>query len=457
MSDERSDAAAPADLERAALRKVGQRLVPFLALLYFAAFIDRANVSFAALQMNRDLGLSPYVYGLGAGVFFIGYCLFEIPSNLILHRVGGRLWIARIMITWSIVAGAMAWVRGPEGFYALRFLLGIAEAGFFPGILYYLTGWVPAAQRGRVVASFMTAIPLSTALGGVLSAAILRLDGLLGLAGWQWLYLTETLPSLILGIATLICLPQSPAEARWLTSAEKESLTATLAAESAYRRANYPPSVLSALADARTLSLSLCYFGIEIGLYGVIFWVPQLLEKSGVAVARVGYVVAIPYGIAAAGMVWWCRHSDRMRERVRHLAAAALVGFLGLAASAWLSASSVAFAAEWSVVAITFGALGTLAVLPVFWTLPMAVLSGAGAAAAIALINSFGNLGGFAGPYLIGWIRDATGEFTYGLLAVACAVLLTGILALLIGHDAAAERAGAPLPARPRRSHAVSG
>ena len=421
-------------LERSVLRKVRNRLIPFLGLLYFAAFIDRVNVGFAAAQMNRDLGFSPYVYGLGAGIFFIGYALFEVPSNLILHKVGGRRWLARIMLTWALVAGAMALVKGAAGFYSLRFLLGVAEAGFFPGVVYYLTYWVPAAGRARLVGLFMTAVPISTAVGGPLSAAILRLDGVLGLAGWQWLFLTETLPSLVLGIVTLIYLPDTPAEAKWLTSEERCWLTAKLRAENSRRNGRLGAGVLAALTNSRVLALSLCYFGLEIGLYGVILWIPQIFVHAGITAGRVGTVVAIPYAIAAVGMVWWCRHSDRKKERVWHIVIAALAACVGLTASAVLVDSPLL-----SVVAISIAAAGTFAIVPIFWTLPTALLSGAAAAGTIALINSLGNLGGFAGPFLIGWIKDSTGSFTWGLLAAAGGVLMTGIIALRLGHDSAAE------------------
>jgi MFS transporter, ACS family, tartrate transporter len=428
------------DIEATTLSKVGWRLIPFLALLYFAAFIDRANISFAAIGMNRDLGFSAYIYGLGAGIFFIGYCLFEVPSNLILHKVGGRLWIARIMITWALVAGALAFIKGETGFYVLRFLLGVAEAGFFPGIVYYLTYWVPAAQRARLVGLFMTAIPISTAIGGPISSAILTLDGALGLAGWQWLFLCETVPSLILGVVTLFYLRDFPAQVKWLTAEEKHWLTETLDAERSYRSTKYDHNIVQALTSRKTLALSLCYFGVEIGLYGVIFWVPQIFKNAGFSTENVGYVVAIPYAVAAVAMMWWCHHSDQTKERVWHIAAASVIGFLGLASSAYLTDSAIL-----SVIAITLGAAGTLAILPIFWTLPAALLSGASAAGAIALINALGNIGGFAGPYVIGWVKDTTGNFTYGLLVVASGVLLTGVLAVLIGHDVAAERGGAAL------------
>lgn len=244
------------DLEAATIKKVGHRLIPFIAVLYFAAFIDRVNVAFAAAQMTRDLGFSAYVYGLGAGIFFIGYSLFEVPSNLILHKVGGRRWIARIMITWAIVAGAMAFVTGATGFYLLRFLLGVAKAGFFPGIIYYLTYWVPAARRARLVGTFMTAIPISIALSGPISSALLGLDGTLGVSGWRWLFLCETIPSLLLGFVTLSYLRDTPAEAKWLAAEERNWLTRTLEAENSHRQTRYGGTVLEALRNSRVLALS---------------------------------------------------------------------------------------------------------------------------------------------------------------------------------------------------------
>jgi MFS transporter, ACS family, tartrate transporter len=429
----------------AVLAKVRRHLVVFLGALYFAAFIDRVNVGFAAQQMHRDLGFSASVYGFGAGIFFIGYCLFEIPSNLILHRVGARRWIGRIMISWALLAGAMAFVKGAASFYTLRFVLGVAEAGFFPGVIYYLTYWVPAAERARLVGTFMTAIPVSTALAGPISAAILGLDGRLRLAGWQWLFLTETVPSLLLGVVTLKTLPDTPADARWLTAEERNWLAARLDTEPAPRRAPRPANMLQALIQPRMLALSLCYFGADLGLYGIILWIPQIFTSAAVPLRAVGYVVAVPYAIAAAGMVYWCRRSDRARERVRHIAYASLVGFAGIAASAALRGSPVL-----SVVAVTIGATGTLAMLPIFWTLPASLLRGAQAAGAIALINAIGNIGGFVGPFAIGRIRDATGSFTLGLLVVAAGILLTGVIALVVGHDARTEygddASGQPAP-----------
>jgi MFS transporter, ACS family, tartrate transporter len=427
-----------------ALRKVRTRLVPFLGLLYFAAFIDRVNVGFAAAQMHRDLGFSPSVYGLGAGIFFLGYCLFEIPSNLVLHRLGARRWIGRIMISWALVAAGMVFIRTATDFYALRLLLGIAEAGFFPGVLYYLTYWLPAADRARLLGTFMVAIPLSTALSGPLSSLLLGLDGTLGLAGWQWLFLTETIPSLLLGFLTLRFLSDTPAQAPWLDAEERAWLTDRLASEAHFSLGTRPTSVRATLMNRRVLALAACYFGADLGLYGVVFWIPQIFAAAGIAASAIGLTVAVPYAAAAVGMIAWSRHSDRSRERTRHIARAALVGFIGLALSAALHGSPIL-----AILSFTVGITGTLAMLPIFWTLPSAILRGAAAAAGLALINAIGNLGSFAGPYLVGWIKEASGSFTWGLLTVAAGVLLSGLIALLVGHDARAEFAEIPAHSRP--------
>jgi MFS transporter, ACS family, tartrate transporter len=427
--------ASELELEERALGKVGRRLIPFLALLYFAAFIDRVNVGFAALQMNRDLGFSAYVYGLASGLFFVGYCIFEVPSNLALHRIGARRWISSLMIAWAVIAGATAWVRSAEQFYLLRFLLGAAEAGFFPGIVYYLTHWVPARRRARLVGAFMTAIPISTAIGGPLSGAILTLDGHLGLPGWQWLFLLETIPSLLLGALTLAILPDRPASARWLSPPEVDWIARALDADASAAGGARQRSVLQALLDPRVLLLSLCYFGTQIGLYGVILWVPQIFVDAGFAERTTGNLVVIPYACAAVAMVWWCRHSDRRGERTWHIVTAAVVAAAGLAASAYLH--------EWPLLrlaAISVSAVGTLSIVPIFWTLPTAILRGAAAAGAIGLINGLGNIGGFVGPFVIGWAKQLTGSFAVGLMVAAAGMLLTAVVALFIGDPAASAR-----------------
>jgi MFS transporter, ACS family, tartrate transporter len=425
------------DVERSAMRKIWRRLIIYLALLYFAAFIDRTGVSFAASQMQRDIGLTAYEYGLGAGVFFLSYCMLEVPSNVLMDKFGARLWIARIMITWGLIAGAMVFTYNATSFYAFRFLLGAAEAGFFPGVIYYLTYWLPARERGRMIGLFMTAIPISTAIGGPMASAILQLDGAAGLAGWQWLFLLETIPSLTLGIVTWLWLRDRPSQVNWLSAEEKAWLQNTLDAEAAYRSSKHQIHGLQVLANPRVLALGLCYFGVQIGQYGAIFWVPQIFKNAGVPEAVVGYVVAIPYAIAALGMVWWGRHSDFAKERIGHIAIGSVVGCAGLVVSAYFLDSPLI-----SIIAITVGVGGTLSIVPIFWTLPSAFLSGAAAAGGLAFINAFGALGAFTGPYAIGWIKQSTGSFAYGLIAVGAGVLFTGVMALLIGHDRATESSG---------------
>jgi MFS transporter, ACS family, tartrate transporter len=425
------------ELQRSVMRKIWRRLIIYLGLLYFAAFIDRTGVGFAASQMQRDIGLTAYEYGLGAGIFFISYCALEVPSNLLMHKMGARLWIGRIMITWGMIAGAMMFIHDATGFYIFRFLLGAAEAGFFPGIIYYLTYWLPARERARMIGLFMIAIPVSAAVGGPLASIILTLDGVWHLAGWRWLFLLETMPSLVLGVVTLLWLRDRPSEVTWLSFDEKAWLQKTLDAEASHRTAKAKFGGIKSLFNPRVLALGLCYFGVEIGLFGVLMWLPLIFRNAGVDATKVGYVVAIPYTIAAAGMVWWCRRSDRAKERIRHIAIASAAGFAGLVVSASFPQSPVI-----SIVAITVGVTGTLAVLPIFWTLPSAFLSGTAAAGGLALINAIGNIGGFVGPYTIGWIKQATGSFTYGLIAVGSGVLFSGITALLIGHDQGLENFG---------------
>jgi ACS family tartrate transporter-like MFS transporter len=402
------------------LRRTGWRLVPFLMLLYFANFLDRVNVGFAALSMNRAIGLTPTLYGWGAGIFFIGYFLFEVPSNLILARVGARLWIARIMVSWGIVSAAMALTSGPASFIALRFLLGVAEAGFFPGIILYLSFWFPAASRARIIAAFMAAIPLSSIVGNPLSGWIVSLGDLGGIDAWRWLFVLEGVPAALLGIAVLLYLPDGPAEARWLAPEERDWLVATLRAETqpqAHR------DLRRSLSDPRVLLLAAIYGGFVIGLYGIALWLPQIIQTFGAGDRATGFLAAIPYGFAAIGMVLWGCHSDQRGERRRHIALA------GVIAAAGLTLAAIAPPAL-SLLAICAAAFGIYAAIPLVWTLPGGFLTGAAAAGAIALVNSIGNLGGFIGPYLVGWIREATGSFAPGLMVLAAACLAAGLLAL---------------------------
>ena len=409
--------------------KVARRLLPFLMLCYFFAYLDRVNVGFAALTMNRDIGLSATAYGLGAGLFFLGYVAFEVPSNLILERVGARIWIARIMVTWSLISASTAFVTGEWSFYLVRVLLGLAEAGFFPGIILYLTYWFPTAQRAGIVGIFMMAVPLSAAIGAPLSGLVMSFtNGWLGLAGWQWLYLLEAAPSLLLGLATLFVLTDRPEQAAWLTPEERARLVARMA-EDQRLQPSRTTHFGSALLDPRVLGLGLVYFGLSTGLYAVGLWLPQIVSSFGFTTTATGFVTAIPYIVSAAGMLAWTRRSDRRGERVRHVAIPTVVA--GLA----LIAASQAGTPFLTIAALSVAALGVFAALPTFWTLPTRLLTGTAAAGGIALINALGSFGGFVGPSLMGWVRDATGRFGDGLAAVAVVLILAGALVLRIGRD----------------------
>ncbi len=408
--------------------KVARRLLPFLMLCYFFAYLDRVNVGFAALTMNRDIGLSATAYGLGAGLFFLGYVAFEVPSNLILERVGARIWIARIMVTWSLVSASTAFVVGEASFSLVRVLLGLAEAGFFPGIILYLTYWFPAAQRAGIVGTFMMAVPLSAAIGAPLSVLVLSLtDGWLGLAGWQWLYLLEAFPSLLLGVATLFVLTDRPETAGWLTAGERETLVARMAADR-HARPDRTAHLGRALRDPRVLGLGLVYFGLSTGLYAVGLWLPQIVSAFGFTTLGTGFVTAVPYLVSAVGMVAWTRRSDRTGERTRHVALPTIGAGLALLVA---SRTDAPFP---TILALSAAALGIFSALPTFWTLPTRLLTGSAAAGGIALINALGSLGGFAGPAMMGWIRDATGHFSHALATVAGLLVLVGLALLRVGR-----------------------
>jgi MFS transporter, ACS family, tartrate transporter len=413
------------------LAKITLRLIPFMFLLYIVAFLDRVNVGFAALQMNEDLGFSDTVYGIGAGIFFIGYFVFEVPSNLIMERVGARVWIARIMITWGIISSAMFLVRGEASFYVLRFLLGVAEAGFFPGMILYLTYWFPARERARRVALFMTAIPIAGVFGSPLSGALLTLDGFAGLEGWQIMFLAEGIPAVLLGLVVLRFLPNGPDEAGWLQPEERTWLRGALEQENRIKSEHGEYTTRQALTNGKVWLLSAIYFGIVTSLYGVSLWLPLIIEDiSGFGTFAVGLLGAIPYLAGAVGMVFLARHSDATGERRWHVAVAAFVGAVGLVLTGAAGSSTVV-----EMAALTLAALGIYSTLATFWSLPTAFLSGTAAAAGIALINSVGNLGGFVGPYVVGALSDATGSFYAGLLLLAALVLVAGLLALAVRHE----------------------
>jgi MFS transporter, ACS family, tartrate transporter len=424
-----------ANLEQRTLTKVSVRLVPFLIVCYFVAYLDRVNVGFAALTMNSDLGISDAAFGFGAGIFFFSYFVFEVPSNLALERFGARKWIARIMLTWGLLSGAMAFVRGETGFYVVRVLLGAAEAGFFPGIIFYLTLWFPATYRARIVGYFMAAIPLSSVIGAPVSSMLLGLDGVAGFKGWQWLFIMEAVPAVILAVVVWFYLTDRPSDAHWLATDERDWLIRRLAAERAQREAVHQISVMQALANPKVLALAIVYFGAVATNYGTAFWLPQIVKSFGISNVATGFVTAIPYVIGTIGMVWYGRRSDRQLERKGHAALALALAALGIGVSTMLNDPVL------KMVSLSVGAFGVFAVLPVFWTLPTAFLSGASAAAGIAAINSLGNLAGFAGPYAMGAIKGATGSFTGGLLFIALLAVVAMVVVLSLHHDPALEEA----------------
>jgi len=414
------------ELEQRVLRKISLRIVPFIMLLYFIAFLDRVNIGFAALTMNDDLGFSPTVFGFGAGIFFLGYFLFEVPSNLILHKVGARIWIARVMITWGLVSGAMAFVQGTTSFYTLRFLLGVAEAGFFPGIILYLSYWFPARKRAQVTAIFMAAAPISTALGSPISAALLEMHGLMGFAGWQWMFVLEAVPAVVLGVLVLFWLTDKPQKAKWLSEEERNWLVTTLAAEQAQRQSAAHHSAWQGLFDKRVLALALVYFGTSAGLYTLGIWSPQIIKTMGLSPMAIGLLNAVPAVIAVAAMVLWARHSDKSGERPWHVIAACILAAVGLVFAG--NAATIVGV----IVALTLVNCGISASKPPLWSMPTLFLSGSAAAAGIATINSIGNLGGFVGPFMIGVIKEHTGSFTWGLYFVAALLVLSSLTVLLL-------------------------
>ena len=408
----------------AAYRKVSWRLLPFLMLCYFVAYLDRVNVGFAQLQMKGDLQFSDAVYGLGAGIFFLGYFLFEVPSNLLLHRVGARVWIARIMISWGVISALTLFIQTPTMFYVARFLLCLAEAGFFPGIILYLTYWYPARRRSQMTAWFMSAVALSGLVGGPVSGWILHhFHGQSGLAGWQWLFLLEGVPAVLLGLATLGYLDNGIASAKWLSAEEKQLLQRGVDGEN---RSKQHVSALQGMRSPRVWLFALVYFSVVMGLYGLGFWLPLLLRGTGVSDPRtIGWLVAIPYGASIVAMVLVGRSSDARGELRWHVALPALVGAAGLALSTLWPHDTLA-----AVITLTVATCGIMTVLPLFWSLPTAFLAGSAAAAGIALINSLGNLAGFFGPSIVGWVKQATHSTNGGVLVLAGFMVLCAALVL---------------------------
>ena len=407
-------------------RKVMWRLLPFLFLCYMCAYLDRINVSFAKLQMLNDLSFSEEVYGLGAGVFFIGYMLFEVPSNLVLLRVGARRWIARIMVTWGAVSVCMMFVSSPTSFYILRFLLGVAEAGFIPAVLLYLTYWFPSSRRSKVTALFLTGIPMSGVIGGPLSGWILNgMGGVYGLSGWQWLFVLEGIPTIVIGVIAFFYLDDSVSDAKWLNRAEKQVIAANLDVD---KEGHQLHSIKDGLLNPKIWLMSCIYFFFSMGLYGVSFWLPSLIKATGIDdPLNIGILSAIPYGAAVIAMVMVSRHSDDKGERRWHLAVPGVIGALSLCASVIFAHSPVV-----AIFALTIGTMGVMTTISQFWTLPPAILGGAAAAAGIALANSVGGISGMVSPYLIGWFQTNTGNTGSGIYVLAISMMIASALVFTI-------------------------
>jgi MFS transporter, ACS family, tartrate transporter len=419
------------EVERRVFAKIGWRLMPVLILAYIFNYLDRNNVGFAALTMNEAIGLSAQQFGFGAGVFFVGYCLLEVPSNIALFRVGARVWLSRIMISWGLMSAATALAVGPTSFYLLRLLLGAAEAGFFPGVAFYLGTWFPAQYRTRMIAWFMVAIPVSSVIGGPISGWLLTMDGVAGIAGWQWMFILEGLPVVLIGVALLRLLADRPDDVSWLTDEERRIVRERLAAE---RRPREVRHLGAAVRDVRVLILALVQFGFLVGSYGIGVFLPLMLREGNLTDVEVGFVSSACYLAAVIGMILWAGHVDRGASKVVHLAlscALSACGFLG----AILFRDNFWVSVIWMAVAVT-GVNGARAI---FWTIPPRFLTGMAAAGGLAFINSIGTTGGFVGPYVFGWLRDETGSFSAGLLAMSGFLVLAAMLAWSLRRFAPGE------------------
>jgi len=430
--------ASVSEIERRTMGKVVRRLVPFLMICYFIAYLDRVNVGFAGATMSKDLGFSAAAFGGAAGIFFIAYFFFEVPSNLALNAFGARRWIARIMFTWGLVSGAQAFVVGESSFYGVRLLLGVAEAGFFPGIIFFLTLWFPSAYRARIVGLFMFAIPISTVIGSPISGLILGLEGIGGLHGWQWMFIIEAAPALLMTFVVLGYLTDRPADAQWLAPEERSWLQTRLDGERANREAHVRMSWVQSIMNPRVVLLGCVYMALNVPQYGLSFFLPQIVKAFGVTNLQAGFITALPYVVGAVGMVLWSRHSDKTGERVWHC----VIPFLAMVVGLGLAANTADPMTK--ILVLCIAAWGFFSILPVFWTLPTAFLSGAGAASGIAAVNSIGNLGGYFGPQAFGYLKTSTGGDTASLIFLACAALAGAVLVLALGHNPALEHATAP-------------
>ncbi len=433
-------------IEQRTMRKVYWRILPFTGLLYLICYIDRVNVGFAALTMRGDLGLTQAAFGLGAGTaFFIGYFILEVPSNVILDKVGARLWIARIMISWGVVSACTAFVVGPWSFYLVRFLLGLAEAGFFPGMVLFFTYWFPTVHRGRIIAGFMTAIPISIAIGAPVSTSLLELNGLFGLAGWKWMYLCEAAPAVLLGIVVLVFLTDRPEQANWLAPDEKAWLAGELARERREVESVRTYSMLQSMVNPRVLALAAIYFGIAAASVGLVMFLAQIVKELGLSNLATGYVAAIPYIVGTVGMLVLGYITDRTRERRWNCFFACLIAVVGLLLAGYTLGTWV------SLVGLSIATVGFYGMKPSFWPMPSLFLTGTAAAAGIAWINAVGNLAGTVTPFVVGWAKDVTGSFASGLYALAGFALLAAVVTLIaLPNDrktAAAREAFARSPA----------
>ena len=411
--------------------KCARRLIPFIFFLYLVNYIDRVNVGFAALTMNQDVGLSPSDFGFGAGIFFLGYLLFQMPANLILQKLGARRWVFWMLVIWGVISASNALIQGPYSYYGLRLFLGVAEAGLFPGMLLYMTFWFPNAWRGRFISSFMAAIPMANIVGGPLSTSILEMDGIFGLHGWQWMFVVEGLPATLLGIAAYFWLPDGPANASWLTDEEKSVIAKRLASEDRTEHSDLWP----ALRDPRVWAISLVLLGNQVGLYGVQLWMPQIIRSLGFSNFATGWVVAMPFVVGMIAMILWGRSSDRKNERIWHTAISLSVAAFGLIIASIAQSNAV------MLFALTVSLAGTLSYNGPFFSLPATFLAGTAAAGGIGFINSVGSLGRFVGPWAVGILKEESGAYGSSMAVMASAMIMAAVIVLVLGRVMAAKRA----------------
>ena len=426
-------------LEEQTIKRISKRIIPFLVILFVMAFLDRTNIGFAALHMNDAIGITQTIFGLGAGIFFLGYFIAEVPSNILLHRFGARIWIARIMITWGIIAAMMGFIQNGTQFIVLRFLLGIAEAGFFPGVIFYLTLWFPARYRARVFASFYLGLPIAQIIGAPISVGLMQWGNTIGYEGWRLMYILEGIPSIILGIVCLKYLTNTPKEAQWLSTEQRTWLMSTLEREEREKEKTEDSNltkgemIKQVFKNPLVWIMAMVYFGITSGSNAMFFFLPSVLESfrntfgMEITLIQNGMLTAIPYAFAAVGMILWSRRSDRKQERYKHGACAALMAAIAITIALVVNQ-------PWAIiVGFIFLAIGVFSAINIFWTLPGQTLTGVGAAAGIGLINSVGNLSGFTGPYLTGYLYTTTGNYTIAFLVIASFVAMGGLGLLLLG------------------------